>query len=76
VDNEIIIEWLGRWGKDWVGFKEAYDMLLGNVGFLEREGFIERDTENPLNLLHYRLTDKAINKLKGVDNGDNTRDKT
>jgi hypothetical protein len=76
VDNEVIIEWLGRWGKEWVEWRDVHSISVRGFGEAEREGFIERDAENPQHLLHYRLTDKAINKLRGVDNGDNTRDKT
>ena len=76
MDNEVIIEWLGRWGKDWVRWEDAHKILFGIIGQPEREGYLERNTNQYVSNIQYRLTDKAIDKLKGVDNGDNTGNKT
>jgi hypothetical protein len=82
MDNEEIIEWLGRWGKDVVGFEQ-----IVTCGFMDR--YLMLNTESKFsvaNMLYkwveqgylkipahswssYILTDKAIDKLKGNENG-------
>lgn len=64
-DRELVIEWLGRWGKDWVFFLEVYEHFGHELGRLERQQYVKRNS-TPNHAIQYRLTDKAIEQgLKG-----------
>jgi len=60
MSKEQVIEWLGRWGKDWVHWHDAYWVFVERHEIIEaeRQGHIERD------VTIYRLTDKAIQLLE------------
>lgn len=74
---EWAIEWLGLYGKEWVDGAVLFH-LAGKypyVGEAERNGYIERQPNYQPTA--YRLTDKAIYEMKkGLENGDNTGNKT
>ena len=77
-DRELIVVWLGSFGKEWVSFNRGYTVLDYRFGDFERKGYIERSpnylTHPKDPLISYRLTDKAIEK--GLKDGDNTGNKT
>lgn len=76
-DRELIVVWLGSFGKEWVSFNRGYTVLDYRFGDFERKGYIERSPKQLHHndpLISYRLTDKAIEK--GLKNGDNTGNKT
>lgn len=66
--KEIILEWLVKFGHEWVTFRQVHDAgLIKFLGRLEQEQLIDRqntDRAEKIYNIRYQLTPKALQLLE------------